>query len=326
MSAARPAPPAWRTAAGWALRLALSMALVAWLMRQSAPREALRHAAWGVVAAGVAAYLLCQLLNAYKWGLVLRAMGYHLPFPSLARVFFIGMFANLFLPTSIGGDVVRVGLIALAGVPLSTGMLSVLVQRFTGLLAMLLNGFAGGIAAGSQLGSSGRALVVAAACAAATVMLATAAAVAERRWKLAERLPTALGRPVGRIGQGLRDLAAAPRLFGAVLLVSLVYQGLMVALNAGLGLAVGLRLDVVHWLWVVPLVTLGEMLPFGLGGIGPREVVAQQLLTQLGFGSGAAWSLLWQAVKVTTSLPGGILWVGARRDAAKRPAEDAASS
>jgi len=58
-------------------------------------------ASFGVLVAGQALYV-------FKWGLVLGAMGFRVPFWRLAEQFLLGIFFNNFLPTMIGGDAARV--------------------------------------------------------------------------------------------------------------------------------------------------------------------------------------------------------------------------
>lgn len=312
---------------GWLVKVAVSALVICWLLRQKEPREALLRVSAAKIAIGVLCYAACQMLNAYKWGLISAAMGYPQPFRELARLYFIGMFANFFLPTSVGGDLLKIGLMTPLGVPASVGALSVFMGRFTGLLAMLVVGAAGGVAAGGlaagAMGTQARhLLVVALGLSVLVVVVGVVAVLGESRWKLADRLPKPLAGPWRRIAAGLAGFGSQRKLLGIVLLMSLVFQLLMVALNAYLGYAVHVTPGWVHWFWLVPVFELGGMIPAGFGGIGPREVAAQKALEALGLDAGGACSLLWQAVKILTSLPGGFLLAGIRRREAKSAAEE----
>jgi glycosyltransferase 2 family protein len=55
----------------------------------------------GVVLAGQVAY-------AWRWRLLLRAAGVDVPFTSVVRQYFVGIFVNNFLPSTVGGDVAKV--------------------------------------------------------------------------------------------------------------------------------------------------------------------------------------------------------------------------
>lgn len=311
MSEAKRGSERTRRALGWVARVGLSALLLWWLFREPQTWQAvtsLDGRAIETLGLAVGLYAGCQLLNAYKWWLLLRGTGQALSYGAAVRITFIGMFSNFFLPTSIGGDLIRVGLAAREGVPLTTGTLTVFLQRFTGLLAMLVIGLGGVIAgaAGDEQAPS-RVLLVAAVFSLIGLALMAFGALAEQRWQLGDRLPPVLGRPVRKLGAGLRQLAGAPRLLSAVLGVSVIYQLLMVSLQAMLGSAAGVNPALSHWFWIVPMMTLGEMVPLGLAGIGPREATADYLFTQLGYPhEGVLASLLWQAMKVLTSLPGGL--------------------
>ena len=55
----------------------------------------------GVVLAGQVAY-------AWRWRLLLRAAGVDVPFTNIVRQYFVGIFVNNFLPSTVGGDVAKV--------------------------------------------------------------------------------------------------------------------------------------------------------------------------------------------------------------------------
>ena len=51
--------------------------------------------------------MLCILVSALKWQLLLRAKGERMNFLVVLGLYYIGMFFNTFLPTSVGGDLVK---------------------------------------------------------------------------------------------------------------------------------------------------------------------------------------------------------------------------
>src|SRR5688572_7072884 len=54
----------------------------------------------GVVLAGQIAY-------AWRWRLLLHAAGAQVPFTHIVRQYFVGIFVNNFLPSTVGGDVAK---------------------------------------------------------------------------------------------------------------------------------------------------------------------------------------------------------------------------
>ncbi len=53
-------------------------------------------------------YLIGQFIISIRWALLARPLGYKNPFKDFAIFYFIGMFFNLFAPSTVGGDVGRV--------------------------------------------------------------------------------------------------------------------------------------------------------------------------------------------------------------------------
>lgn len=82
-------------------------------------------------------YLLAQLLSTQRWRYLAHVMGFSGGFFHFLTMYFTGMFANLFLPSSVGGDAVRVLLLARRFRDVR-GILSVLLDRGIGMFAMLL--------------------------------------------------------------------------------------------------------------------------------------------------------------------------------------------
>ena len=55
-------------------------------------------------------YLLAHTVGVCKWRLMVNLAGAGLSFPQAARCYFGGLFSTLFLPSIVGGDLVRAGL------------------------------------------------------------------------------------------------------------------------------------------------------------------------------------------------------------------------
>ena len=316
-----------RKALGWALKVVLSAVVLWWLLRDPDTRTALAgidaSTGWAVALA-VVVYLGCMGLNALKWWLLLAASGWPVKFSECLRITLIGMFANFFLPTSIGGDVLRVGLLARRGVPASVGALTVFMQRFTGLIAMLAIGLVGMVTAAGAGGAAQQQVLYTSAAVTVALLAGLAFAwFAEQRWTVSERLPGVLGRPVKKIGAALGAMGQAPRTLAQVMAVSVVFQLLMVLIQGWLGWSVGVRPAAGEWLWVVPMMGLGEMIPVGLAGIGPRDAMLVFLLGER-FSGCAVATLLWHAMKIVSSLPGGVLLLVGEEDS-PAPADNTAS-
>jgi uncharacterized protein (TIRG00374 family) len=115
--------------------------VVAWLATRAdwaAIGHALAGARLGPCLLALAIYAASQVVSSYRWQLLARPLGFTEPLGRFVTLYFVGMFFNLFLPTSVGGDVVRAWLLAGRSGRRWTAAVSVFSERFTGLLTLLL--------------------------------------------------------------------------------------------------------------------------------------------------------------------------------------------
>ena len=82
-------------------------------------------------------YGLVILITVFRWGVLLRVQGIHLPLWELIRLTMIGVFFNMAIPGAVGGDLVKMGYIT-RQVPdkRTEAVLTILLDRIIGLLAL----------------------------------------------------------------------------------------------------------------------------------------------------------------------------------------------
>ena len=78
------------------------------------------------------------LASAVRWGVLLRAQHVRLPYSFLTQSFLVATFFNNFLPSNIGGDVVRITDTAKAAGSKTLATTVVLIDRGIGLLGLAL--------------------------------------------------------------------------------------------------------------------------------------------------------------------------------------------
>ncbi len=84
-------------------------------------------------------YIIGQVVSARKWMILSQRLNFNNKFILYLRLYFLGMFYNMFLPTNIGGDIIKV--IKLKNnEPLSTtkAIISVISDRITGVCVLVL--------------------------------------------------------------------------------------------------------------------------------------------------------------------------------------------
>lgn len=84
--------------------------------------------------------LLAQIISVFRWKILSRAIGFLGSMTQFIVFYFSGMFFNLFLPTSIGGDVLKVFFLSRGEARKLPAAYSVLADRMFGLLTLVLIG------------------------------------------------------------------------------------------------------------------------------------------------------------------------------------------
>ncbi len=91
-------------------RLVISFGLLFWLFKMVNWRDtvaAVQQADVGLILWAFVIHVFLQFIVLIRWFLFMKALNFKAPIGQVCRYFFIGLFCNLFLPTSIGGDLVK---------------------------------------------------------------------------------------------------------------------------------------------------------------------------------------------------------------------------
>ena len=120
------------------------IAVLAWRVNWAPALAALAGANWALWAAGLGVYLFAQIASSLRWRMLSHVQGFSGSRPRYLAYYFIGMFFNLVLPTSIGGDMTRTWYLITrkaAGLPPDkrkvAGFMSVTGDRVNGLFALI---------------------------------------------------------------------------------------------------------------------------------------------------------------------------------------------
>ena len=300
------------------LRIFVSLALIAylsWGMQWSGVIASLGSLRLGWFGVALLSYLAGQMLCAYKWRLLGQAIGLQGSYGRYWLAYFSGMFMNLFLPTSVGGDVGRSLMLANGRQGLRPAIVSVLADRGTGLLALSWVA----LAAERMLVNAGLPDVV------RWSIWGLAAALT-----LGCLLPFLAPRWLDGRGETLKIANRcwrSPARFGSAVGMSLIFQAGLAVVHGLLGQAMGLNVPWGYYFLVSPLAALAAMMPISIYGLGFREGALVLLLGLRGIereaalGFGVAWLLL---VTLLSLVGGAILAVtgGVPKLAENNGAED----
>lgn len=99
--------------------------------------QAVLDANWGYLLLAVASFMFSKLLASFRLNIYFRNIGIHLPEWKNIKLYWLGMYYNLFLPGSISGDAYKVIRLTKAyNVSYKKTTAAVLLDRFSGLLAL----------------------------------------------------------------------------------------------------------------------------------------------------------------------------------------------
>lgn len=281
----------------WRLRVAgtiASLGLLGWLIARQDWNGLVAYArgipatslilGLGLVAGG-------QLCNVARWLALLRGQGIGMSYGEAGRLAFAGLFASNFLPSTIGGDVVRIVGAGRAARDRLSGAATVVMDRGISVFGMLfLLPFSAWIFPDLLRGPGSFA------------GMAVAAEAGPNRW---------FHRIVSRLRETLAPWAHHPGSLALALLCS--WAGVLCYLLAVWTVARGLSIDVglEQVAGATGITYLLTIIPVSINGYGVREAGMLALYVQLGASpeQASALALITRAMMMLVSLPGAA-WLG----------------
>ncbi len=304
----------WRA---WILRLAFSAGLLLWLVAQlrgsGTQLRALRPVdLWPAALAFGAS----TVLGAWQWTRILRHAGVEVSAARMQALYWVGLFFNNFLPSNVGGDLVKVADLAVDTGKVLRPLAGTLLDRVLGLSALVALAFLAGLGlgGGAPAGIPWWALGL--------LVLPTIGLAASLLSGRAGRGISSLAgyllpaRMAGRVRELLVELAsyrAQPWFVVQLAALALVVQGLRVATHLAVAWAMGIELNletVLAFYVVVPILGVAIVLPLSFNGLGVREFAASRLMPEMGIAPALAFSLQVATyfVQVAVSLIGGVIF------------------
>jgi uncharacterized protein (TIRG00374 family) len=315
----------WRSAL---LKLALSLSLVAVFLSAvdtSAVLASLVAVDPVIMAAAVGLCFSQTLFVGFRWHALGHRTGGFVGRWQAMRITFAAMFANQLMPTSIGGDLVRIGMLRRLGVPAGRGARTVVLDRTAGLLSLLTLMSVTGIVLGEQLSTDWRVDFIRALPVLAIALIFAALFAGDRFADMVEKRLK-----FSWFSQLLRDSSQLMRsgvTTGAILSLSYAVHLASATCIWILARGSGVEIGFVQVLGFLPIVILVQLVPVSIAGWGVREGTVITLFALLGIGSAAALaiSILWGVAIAAGALLAGATWV-LTRSAGERLLEQSKSS
>lgn len=294
----------------FALKFAMSAALLYFATRRiqiGIISERLNdlNPAWLVAAVGIG--LLQTGLGAIRWQQIASLCGAVMMQGEALRFTMIAAFFNQVLPSTIGGDAVRIVLAARAGNGWRRATYSVLLDRFIGVLALALV-VTGGLYWSFDLISNplGRLVLVAiglGSFAAAAAFLALGGLPVLAHWRLT--------RGLAELAEVARHLVFSRACAPKVLLLSLVMHLMTAAVAWSAARSVAAQLSYLDAVLLVLPVMLIVTVPISIAGWGVREsaLVLAFLYAGLPQSDGLLVSVLMGGAMFAVGIVGGLVWL-----------------
>ena len=286
----------------------VSLALI-WIVLRAFDVKGVSQHLLRVDALTMAVAVLCAVgvapLHTLRWMITVEASGNRLAFGTALRIVLIGHFFNQTLPSSVGGDAVRMWCAYRAGLGAGDAARTVIVDRAISLVGLLLLAAAGlpwlfdiVIDPAARL-----AIVAVIAAGICGFLLFVALPPFLAKWRIL--------RALAELAALARRLTLAPR--HAAPILALTIAGFLVFVFIVYWLAAALHPGVrfAYCLLLVPPVLLISVVPVSIAGWGVREGA---MVIALGFidvppGAAFAVSILFGLAIAAASLPGAVLWL-----------------
>lgn len=315
---------AGRTALIWIIKILVSGGfLYILLQRVDLVRlwQTARTASVAYLAAALLLYLVNVVVASWRWWLLARAQHVALAFRALMASYLVATFFSNFLPSNIGGDVIRIRDTARSAGSKTLATTIVLVDRGIGLMGLVFVAALGATIAArmsERIGPIGPGVL--------WMLLGGSIVIAAPAVLMPEGVASLL-RPlralhqewveerITRLTKALARFRDAPRALGACFGGAVVVQGILVLFYAAIADALHLQISMAHLAIVVPLSFIVQMLPVSVNGFGVREATFGFYFARLGLPlEGAlALSFIGAALMMVFSLSGAVAYLARRR-------------
>lgn len=269
----------------------------------------LRQAKLDLILAALLMQFVSTSVSAYRWQLLMQNLHFGQSLSFYWRSYFKAMFFNQGLPTSVGGDALRVLDVAGQGFRKRDALYGVMLDRVTGLAAlMLLNVLAYGFDPALLPAPIHRLILWL--MAGGIIALAGLLSLSYLPWRTADPRLRIIRTLLERFAQAFRNNR-----------LQLIVSSLLIPVLAMLsffaaGQALGLPYDLLTYFVIVPPAILLTIVPVSLAGWGVREGALVGLFSLIGADQAAilTLSILYGLLQIVVSLPGFVIYLSGRKE------------
>ena len=287
-----------------------------------------RKASLGWLAFALLLYLAMLLASALRWGVLLRAQHVRLPFSFLTQSFLVATFFNNFLPSNIGGDVIRIADSAKAAGSKTLATTVVLIDRGLGVLGLALIAATGAtIMQRMAVGPVGPGILWAG-FGLGAIVATPALLMPEAVTKLLQPLRVFhrewVDERIEKLTYALTRFKETPTALAACFAGAVVVQAILVLFYVAIARSMNIPIGFAELAVIVPVSFIVQMVPLSVNGFGIREATFGFYFTRLGLPLESALlvSFIGAVLVILFSLSGGVVYLARLRAPANplRPA------
>ena len=271
----------------------------------------IRSADLSILFCSFAVFLIVNFILLYRWFIFIKAFDLTVSIWHVCRFFFIGLFGNLFLPSSIGGDLIKIIGLCKDSHQKPRVVASVILDRLSGFLAIVLVGVGSFIFGFQFIGDSSLLWLIVAM--GGGLLAVCSILFNERIYSFCCSVFNFLPKVKDKLMEMHYDISLlrgkpgiGPKVIGVACFSQLVF------IFSFFLIAKALHQDIsfIYFLIFVPLICISSFFP-SIGGLGVREFGAAYLFAKVGVESGIAMSmsLMTFVFMVIVGLIGGGIYV-----------------
>jgi uncharacterized protein (TIRG00374 family) len=314
------------------VKLVLSVGLLVYLLHSVDLSDVLRHFIEGkhsLFAVAAVVYIVVVLLSTVRWKVLLDAVEGGPGFGELIRSYMVASFFGNFLPSNVGGDVVRVRDTARHAGSHTAALTVAFVDRVIGFVALYCIALPAFVMGGALVRGLAGARVI---LLGLTALFMVLGAVFARAGFVTRLVETAGVRRFPWIHTKFESVQATVNAFRAkksalveAFLLSLLLQFLGVVYFWMVARALRIPLDLGTAMLMVPLCSLIQAIPISFNGWGIREGMYVLYFHQVGLPgeSALALSIVAAGLVVLLSISGLFVWLARKSHAHEAPPETA---
>ncbi|MEK6657529.1 MAG: lysylphosphatidylglycerol synthase transmembrane domain-containing protein [Nitrospirota bacterium] len=260
-------------------------------------------------------FFVSQIISIFRWKMLLHTEKVNIHFYNLVGYYFIGMFFNLFMPTIVGGDVVRGYYLYKKSNMGSESVASIFVERLSGFFALMVIGLLSLIIGYSYIKDKPVIVILLAFITLgffAFLLLIANKGVRDRvnNFIKGGRLEWVRQKLKG-ISESIKRYRNRKDVVIRVIILSFIVQIIAISIVYFLSMSLNFNISLAYFFLFIPIVVVISMVPVTLSGLGVREFAFIFLFHKVGLGTTEALSLslLWFSISVITSIFGGVIFL-----------------